>query len=64
MRPVRDQIEAELKAEKETPECNHRRINEEIQTRREPGDEEQDDAIAEARKRLEAAGSTEGLCPE
>lgn len=52
----KDQIEAELKAEKERLNAIIDGINEEIQARRElREDEEQDDAIAEARKRLEAA---------
>lgn len=52
----KDQIEAELKAEKERLNAILDGINEEIQARRElREDEEQDDAIAEARKRLEAA---------
>lgn len=52
----KDQIEAELKAEKERLNAIIDGINEEIQARRElQEDEEQDDAIAEARKRLEAA---------
>lgn len=52
----KNQIEAELKAEKERLNAIIDGINEEIQARRElREDEEQDDAIAEARKRLEAA---------
>lgn len=52
----KDQIDAELKAEKERLNAIIDGINEEIQARRElREDEEQDDAIAEARKRLEAA---------
>lgn len=52
----KDQIEAELKAEKERLNAIIDGINEEIQARRElREDEEQDDSIAEARKRLEAA---------
>lgn len=52
----KDQIEAELKAEKERLNAIIDGINEEIQARRElREDEEQDDAIAEPRKRLEAA---------
>lgn len=52
----KDQIEAELKAEKERLNAIIDGINEEIQARRElREDEEQYDAIAEARKRLEAA---------
>lgn len=52
----KDQIEAEMKAEKERLNAIIDGINEEIQARRElREDEEQDDAIAEARKRLEAA---------
>ena len=52
----KDQIEAELKAEKERLNAIIDGITEEIQARRElREDEEQDDAIAEARKRLEAA---------
>ena len=60
----KDQIDAELKAEKERLNAIIDGINEEIQARRElREDEEQDDAIAEARKRLEAA-EAQRVCPD